>query len=88
MAALERRRCPRCDKERPIRTMTATAPSGAAAWLTKFYEIDGELGFGCGNITDAEYTVYRKARGLAAKAGGVNWDKARAVLVREGWEVS
>ena len=68
--------------------MTATAPSGAAAWLTKFYEIDGELGFGCGNITDAEYTVYRKARGLAEKAGDDKWNAARALLVANGWEVT
>lgn len=65
----------------------AVAPSGAAVWLVKFTEADHELGWGCGNITDAEYPQFRKARGLAEKSGVANWDKARAVLVNAGWTI-
>jgi len=67
--------------------MMAVAPSGAAVWLVKFTEADHELGWGCGNITDAEYPQFRKARGLAEKSGVANWDKARAVLVNAGWTI-
>ena len=72
----------------PLRSLMAVAPSGAAVWLVKFTEHDHELGWGCGNITDAEYPQFRKARGLAEKAGVENWMKARAVLLNAGWTIT
>jgi len=65
----------------------AIAPSGAAVWLVKFTEHDHELGWGCGNITDAEYPQFRKARGLAERSGVEKWDAARSLLIACGWTI-
>jgi len=71
----------------PLRSLMAIAPSGAAVWLVKFTEHDHELGWGAGNITDAEYPQFRKARGLAERSGIEKWNAARAVLVNAGWTI-
>lgn len=85
--APQRADCPRRCDVTPIRSLTAVAPSGAAIWLTKFTEHDRELSFGCGNITDIEYNLYRRARGQAERSGVARWDAARALLIAAGWTI-
>lgn len=69
----------------PLRTMTAVAPSGAAAWLTKFWSGPGEVGHGSGNLTAIEHTQFWTARNLILRGGLATWDEARALLIAQGW---
>lgn len=72
----------------PLRQFRATAPSGGQTVFIKFSELDYELAFYHGLLTEAEDGVWWLAKLQAEKSGIVKWDKARALLLGAGWTLS
>lgn len=71
----------------PLRTLTATAPSGAQITFIKFSESDRELSFYQGNLLEQEAIVMWRAKCKAERPGVEAWQAAAAILRGAGWVV-
>lgn len=75
-------------KLKPLRVMTARAPSGGESYFCKYSESDQELSWQHGRLSGKdEEAVFWRAKLAAEKPGIDQWQKAAKILSDSGWQV-
>ena len=80
--------CPRPCNVTPLRTLTATAPSGGQIVFLKWGDgAERQLSWYQGCLTADENDTFWKAKLKAERPGIDMWEKARALLIAANWTI-